>query len=476
MMFGALLWPLTVHSFRSTASFEIGYDPASGLDKSSLNRLVTSVMRDVIRPDVTSELIHGLKSPIKSLYLKTSDIERLEEAISIKGRPGRNANSIEYRVELLGSGSDDEIEFLNALVVKINSSLGQRFAGSTAKMAVTELSDEFSRFHTGTIEQFASQVNEVLSKIETANNDLKIITNDLSNWSPQSSAEFGNPFGKLDIQGNEPELNRLKTEKAQLLSRPGITHYHHQVTALQKQIEALQGSDSPKPGNVPFDVRAGTDAAKIQNQFVSPNRQTGNDSVQHAETAMSRVVRDIATINLGTTVRELGDLNERMVESGNSAAIVTKRMAERAEGMVDVTSPIVVQDFRKATASIPVGGAPTGRSFIWLSIVAGMIGTGVALNYDPSLNVRLFRSRDDLQYRLGIPVIGSVRSRAAIQVPRSITRRIAAMAVRFGERALLIAVVLLIVAALCNSQVAAAFLENPFHSITRTVWMMTSHG
>ncbi len=476
LLIGMLLWPLTVHTFRSTASFEIGYDSASGLAKSSLNQQVISAMRDATQAEVTMDLIRALKSPIKSPILKSPDSERLREIISIKGRPGRNANSIEYLVEFSGSGGHDEVEFLNALVVKINSFLDNRVAGSTAKMAVTELSDEFSRFHSGTIEQFATQVNEVLSKIETANNDLQIISNDLSNWRPGSTSEFGNPLGQFDTRRDGDELTRLNAERTRLLSQPGITPYHYQVTALQKQIEALQNRSDAGVDSVSPPLAADSNASTIRNQFVSDNRDAHGSAANKADTAVARVVREIATINLGSTASELGALGERIVESGNNAALLTKRMAERAEGLLEVTSPIIMQDFRKATASIPVGGTPTGRSFIWLSMIAGMIGVAVALNYDPSLNVRRFRSLDHLQNCLGIPVIGSVRSRPAIQAPRSTTRRLAAMVVRIGEWTLLLAVVLLIVAALFNSQVAAAFLENPFHGVTRTVWMMTSHG
>ncbi len=69
LLLGMLLWPLTVHTFRSTASFEIGYEASSGLDKSALNQLVISAMRDATRPEITMNMIKRIKSTIKSPLL-----------------------------------------------------------------------------------------------------------------------------------------------------------------------------------------------------------------------------------------------------------------------------------------------------------------------------------------------------------------------------------------------------------------------
>lgn len=475
LLLGLLLWPLTVHTFRSTASFEIGYELSSGLDKSSLNQLVISAMRDATRPEMTMEMIKGIKSTIKSPLLASPNSEKLRDVISIKGRPGRNSNSIEYRVQFEGSGGQDEIEFLNALVVRINSALDQRVAGGTAKMAVAELSSEFSRFHNGTIEQFASQVNEVLSRIESANNELQTISNDLSNWQPGTANDFGSPLGQLDTRADNNELSRLIAEKNRLLSS-GYSSFRPEVTTLQAQIEALQNKGSANANNSSFQVPASSSAATVRNQFASTNSISQNSIENKRDSSVAKVVQEIASLNLDSTIRELGALSHEIDESRNNAELLTRRMAERAEGKVDTNSPIVVQDFRKATVSIPVGGTPTGRSFFWLAMIAGVLGMGVALNYDPAMNIRRFRSLEHLQTSLGIPVIGSIRSRITTQAPRSLTRRLAALAVRSGEWTLLVAVVLLFVAALFNSQVANAFIENPFHGITRTVWMMTSHG
>ncbi len=302
----------------------------------------------------------------------------------------------------------------------------------------------------------------MLSRIESANNELQTITNDLSNWQPGSAGQFRSPLGQLDTRSNDQELTRLIAEKNRLLSLPGYSPYHFEVTALQKRIEKLQDGTSASGNAASFQVPDGASAATIRNQFVSGKSSSRDTADKKDDTAVAKVVREIASLDLGSTVRELGALSQEIVESRNNTEMLTRRMAERAEGKVTAVSPIVVQDFRKATVSIPVGGTPTGKSFMWLALIAGILGTVVALNYDPTLNIRRFRSLEHLQNCLGIPVVGSVRSRIAMQAPRSATRRMAAVAVRAGEWTLLIAIVLLLVAAFSTVKSRTHFQKTRF--------------
>jgi hypothetical protein len=351
-----------------------------------------------------------------------------------------------------------------------------RLAGDSATAAVTDLSTEFSRFHSGTIEQFASQVNQVMSRIETANNDLRIISGDLTHWAP-NSGNFGKPLARSAKPGNSEELQRLLSEKEQLLATPGITPFHFQVTALQKKIESLRNSPKIPAGNASFATTASQNMAVVENQFSRTTSLTENRTgAAVTDESAQRIVMEIQALDLGTVVRELGTLSERIAETRDNAGKITQRMAGRVQKIIGDTSPVIMHDFHKSTASIPIGGTPTGQSFVWLAVFAGLAGITVALNYDPALKIRRFRSLSHLQARLGIPVIASVPLHLPVHAHHPATRRIAAVIVRTGEWTLLVAVVLLIVAALCNSQVAAAILENPFHGITRTVWMLTSHS
>ncbi len=482
LLLGLLLWPLSVDSFRSTARFQLSYRTDSGLEKATLNRQVVAALREQTSPEQLAGLISGLKSRVTSSLLRSSDAEQLQQAISIRVRLGESANSVDYQIVLEGSGSQDELEFLNTLVVKINDYLDTRLNQNNAIRVVDQLTDDFSKYHSGVVSQMATQVNDVMQRIETVRNDIQIISSDLSSYQPGTPATASRrPLGRIQESGSRDELARLVSEKRDLLARPGMTPYHWQVTALQKQIENIRNAQPQSPaGGGGFQVPDGSQGGLVKNQFASGSRSQGEQdgavSAPLFDASLTRIMDGIRMINLQGPQRELASLGRQMEDSGENAQTLAGRLNRSAKSSLIVHSPVSLNDFQRAASSQPVGGVPTGSNFLWLVVVSGLIGGVVALNFDPALKIRRFRTIAQMQNKLGLPVIGMVRSIQTMRQPRSIKRQSAASIVKFCEWTLLGIGVLLLVAAILNSHVAAAFLENPFHGITRTVWMLTSHG
>ncbi len=480
LLLGLLLWPLSVKTFRSTASFQLVYQPESGIEKTSLNGQVTAALREQTAHDKVTALIAALKAPVTSPVLKSGDAGQVRNAISIRARLGDSANSADYQIVLQGTGGRDEIEFLNTLVVNINTSLNTRFHENNATGIVDQLSRDFMSFHVGVVDRMASQVNAVAQGIETVRNDIQIISNDLASYQPAAAGSGQRrPLGRARDDQSESRLARLLAEKQELLAQPGMTPYHWQVTAVQKQIESLQ-HPAPTSGGGSFQAPSGTDASLVKNRFAAQSGvpasidRPGDGSAFDA--SLTHIIDGIRGINLQIPQRELASLSHQMQDSRENAETLVGRLNQSAQSGIQVRSPIAMSDFQRAASSLPVGGVPTGRNFLWLGVFAGLLGGSIALNFDPALKTRPFRSIAQMQNKLGLPVIGLVRSIRTIRQPRSFRRQIATSLVKYCEWTLLGIGVLLLLAAILNSHVAAAFLENPFHGITRTVWMLTSHS
>ncbi len=478
---GLLLWPLTVNTFRSTAGFQLSYDPTSGLEKASLNRLVINAMQEATSRDGIATVIRDMHQPVTSHLLLAASSEQIRKATTIRARPGRFANSVDYIVTMTGDGTPDEIEFINSLVVRINSRLERQIGCESVNAVVARLSGDFANYHTGVLNQTSDRITSAIDSINATRNDIQIINNDLANVleAPPSGEVFGRPA----FRGGPSELEQLKGERERLLAQPSMTVYHAEVTAVQRRIEALTGTQSDNTsasGGGDFQFQ-GTTGGVVRNRFATPSTQSAgsNPSAGTApafNVSIATIVDEIGRIDLSEPGQELQALNESLAESRESSTKILNRITSHSRGALAAASPVSMTGIHKATFSQPVGGVPAGRIFLWMCVAAGLFGAAVAVTFDPKTRKRRFRSLAQLQQRLGVPVVGVVRSRPLVETSTSFRGKTAANVVRLCEWSLLAIALLLVVAVFCNSQVASAFLANPFHGVTQTVWMLTSHG
>jgi hypothetical protein len=481
-----LVWPLTVSRFQTTTRFEISYESASGLDKSRLNQLVVTSLRDAMRAEAVADSIRRIEGAarLKSSLLRNPDIDTLSSAIRVNWREGRHANSIEYEINMTGSGTPDEIAFLNDLVVRINGELGSRIAGDRTAHVMNGFSDEVARFYDGTVEQFAQQVNMVMQRVESARTELAAVRNSLCEADMEEPAAAV-PFARPDESKLDAELKRLLEVRNELLSRSGMTQWHPEVTAVQKQIEELQNRVTEGSASQAFSFPSNSQATVVRNRFVDEANRANNvpaANASHVQAPVSRqpaiaeVLKGIEEIDLNSPAEQLDALGEQIAVSRAAANEAVSRVQRQALENSDTWTPVKILDIAKASASTPIGGTPRGREWGWLMAIAGLAGIAVSVNYDPSRNIRRFRSSRQLETVLGLPVLGTVYTRPAAAGKSSLLKWTAARLVRMGEWTLLGGAVLLLIAAMINSQIAGAFLENPFHAVTNTVWILLSRS
>ena len=102
LLLGLFLWPLTVGQFRTTAVFKLKYQPDSGVEKTTLNSWIVEALRVQTDRSAIADILSQMDSVLTSSVLNSLDPETIREAIQIQGRPGAIANSVEYRLSMMG--------------------------------------------------------------------------------------------------------------------------------------------------------------------------------------------------------------------------------------------------------------------------------------------------------------------------------------------------------------------------------------
>ncbi len=477
LLLGLFLWPLTVGQFRTTAVFKLKYQPDSGVEKTTLNSWIVEALRVQTDRSAIADILSQMDSVLTSSVLNSLDPETIREAIQIQGRPGAIANSVEYRLSMMGEGTDDEVEFINLVIARINNQLDFQLTRNNSANVVQALTDDFAEFHENRMLQLSGQLSEVVDQLSTAQNDIRIASSDLQTLlgGVRQKVNFTRPTAQ--------ELQSLEQEKASLLAKPEYNEFHPEVAAIRMKIEALSPSNtevtkdfSKAPtGNAVFSEPEG-DTKFVPNKFFStrsktklePSQEGGNTAFA---ASVSQIIDAIEMIDLTTSRRTLAGVQDS-IEQENAIDVMVKRLNERAVSELEYQSPVSLADLELAKRSSPVGGAPTTTQFLCLFLLAGGFGSIVASNYDPSIRKRPFRSVDQLQRTLNVPVVGVLRNASTV-THRPFNKLFASRAIQFCEWTLLALAILLIIAALANSELAIAFIENPFHGITETIWLIT---
>ena len=486
LLLGLFLWPLSVSEFRTTSKFSLRYQPTSGIDKSTLNNWVVASLRKQTDRAAIADIIEQVEVTMTSSVLNSLDPETIRSAIHIQGRPGTSANSIEYRLSMIGEGSTDEIEFLNLLVSRINNQLDRQLSLDGDVQVVEKLSSDLDRFHTGRLEQLSGQLADIMVSLNTAENDIKIVTSDLQSLQDDPAmlqtqyASTGAPA--IHGRPENTALQALYRKKQMLLEKPGMTEYHPEVTSLQREIETVKGDLATVRTPVGQTPSSGSGTRVVKNPFVTVSAPASEEMLGsidlNAEPAGQKffapikdIIEGIELVDLSPARTGLVDVQDTIQNFEASGQIVS-RLNKRAISDLQAESPIALSGFEMASRGTPIGGSPGIPQFLLLFMTAGIFGSLVMLNYDPAIRKTPFRSVDQLQRKLSVPVIGVLRNQS-LETPRPFNKRAAARLLQICEWTLLALAVLLIIAALANSEVAAAFIENPFHGLTKTIWLMS---
>jgi len=476
LLLGLFLWPLSVQQFRTTALFKLKYQPDSGVEKTMLNSWIVDALRDQTDRVAIADMLEQMDCVLTSTVLNSLDPETIREAIHIQGRPGVTANSVEYRLSMVGEGTKDEVEFINLIISRINHHLERQLTRSNNSSVVLALTEDFVDFHETRIMQLSGQLSGVLAQLATVENEIRIISSDLE------SLINGTP-SQINFTRPTPEqLQELEQKKKSLLEQPGYNEYHPEVTAIRQQLESLDVRNhqaSQVPARTAELSQTAGDTKRVPNKFFKQTKEPV--PVQEVaqpisksnmlSSTMNKILEDIEMVDLSTSKRTLSRVQDSL-DQENGIELLVDRFRKRALEQLEYDSPVALADLSLAKRSSPMGGAPTPSQFLCLFLLAGTFGTIVASNYDPAARIRPFRSIDQLQRKLNLPVVGVLRNASAV-THRPFNKILASRTIQICEWTLLALAILLIIAALANSELALAFIENPFHGITETIWLIS---
>lgn len=465
-----VLWPLGGRTFVTEASFELTYETTSGIDKAGLNEFVVESVRDLTRPESLAVVLDQMNDELRSAVLKSYDVETIRNALAIKSRPGSSSNSVQYLLEMKGTGTVDEVRFLNSLIVQINSRINSQTNRAGAITVLEGVARQFKQFHIQQMDGIALQLNEVSGLLQTASNDISILRLDLEQMREGKMPR--DVFARPSTTAND--LSSLIAQRDALLAQPGITPYHPQVNLLRKQIEALQQTTSSPPAtNGGFSRSGNQNATLVQNRFASGGGGTPAGAPISVNEAVSRLYDEIQQIDLTIPNNRIVDIGQQAENAEQNARSLEQRMLAQTQEKLNNSSVVLLSDLRRAIKSRPLRGNPGSRHLVWSMVIAGLLGVVVSANYSPQLAIRRFRSLSQVQRQLGVPVVSAVRSRTATGNTMASRQRLAIGIVRICEWGLLAILAVLLVASLMRSDVAATLVSNPLQGISESIWMLT---
>ena len=143
----AVVWPLRVREFSSTSGVQVNLHPELAVNQEQLK---TTVLNSLARLTTDQRLDQavaeiGKATVISSPLLTEVDRETLQNQLRIRLHQTSEARRIAISLELVGRGSNDEIELVNHLASGLVSELGVEADRARVAQSRQQLADELER-------------------------------------------------------------------------------------------------------------------------------------------------------------------------------------------------------------------------------------------------------------------------------------------------------------------------------------------
>ena len=466
----------TVKEFQSSATFQLRYAADLEIEKGQINDWVVAKLQEETSQASIERLLIELTNEIESSLLSVPQSERIRSALNVKSRPGSKPNTLDFMVSLNGSGTPDEVELVNALATRVASNLNTSHLRSKAKKTLEQVVDHFDQYQQSLFRDFDEQLQLSQSHLADFKSDLNSVVRRIQETRSNAYQDSMEPA--IDLARYQ-EIEKLQAEKRQLLSDPNTTIFHPAVTQLQMKIETLQQESST--GNRPTASRStadsgqvGRDARRITNRFLDEKR--GDSEFQALDRVLNRTLNDLQTLDTGKPEFQWNLFQEVVDRHRSASPTLVTRMKEKALDHLTDDNPLTINDLTLTKRSKPLHGSPSLPRFLMLCLFSAAAATAVALNYQADSRLKPFRSLEHLQMKLGIPIVGVVKSRVKNHPEITQRARLAGNVVTLCEWVLLTVFVILILASAFNSEIIAALIRNPMEAVTRTFWMIYPQG
>lgn len=274
---------------------------------------------------------------------------------------------------------------------------------------------------------------------------VQLLTDELSR-SMLSIADGSDLDSSLAIESVSGTELRQQVDQLQWL----VSQIENDLSEVKNAIEAIPNGTQP---NNPF--RSASHSSNL------PNHSDADSTAAMTEIRDAISAIDIATIR--QQLNHLQTISESMVAPPNNFG--------SAEQSLTGTPRSVVTSIR----TVPIGGLPDRSQLVLIGIFSAVVGSVVAVNYSAFAD-RGFANVSRIVTRLGLPVVATLPAdRNGVMNREQPKLPLANRVVHVAKLLLLAIVVLALGFCLINSEVRAAFIENPFYGFSRIAWVLTGH-
>ncbi len=461
----AVIWPLRVTEFRSTAAIQLNVHKNIAFSdahvKSGLMSSVAKLMSDEGLDKAIQSI--GTSTSIQSHLLTAVDKQQLREKLQIKLLKSPRPIDVRISVELIGGGTPDETKLVNHLAQKLVSEFSTETVRVTTDQRKLEIREEIERLVNGinvdyslVLRQLQKDVNLALTKLDRAKNQCATETVSSRIQMKEQPAVAEESF----------EIKKLENRARHLMETQNLTEFHPELIAIRQQIERLRSVPSVTTAANPESIQNDGKREVIKNQFVTASSKKQIAVVDNS--GFQRILEQLDEVKLAEIKNSLIRL-EKTFEFTNHKQRETLAKIEAVDGLQkDGISNVELADIHLADRSIPIGGTPTLPQTFLLLISSLLMAAAVATLFNPAASFQPFASAEQLTEETGLPVIGSIPKTNDTEKPAVPKSQFAVLCiVKCCEVFLILAAVILVASVMLRTGFIGQLLENPFHAAAK---------
>lgn len=450
VLLALLLWPLSVDQFQASTEVRLSIDPTM-LDGNSANQMIAQAVVRNTKDERLSQLLSEVRGKVAttSKFLNESQSNQIRDAIKVGTRSDKKSNGIELQLSFVGSGTQDEIEFVNRLANAVAADVS--LARSTA-----HVDQALSQWKSNLVGQLQQQgqalmdANQLLKgQLVTAiNNGTPSVNEQIVPGNQGPNDEISSITLQQQISQLYIEIEKQKSDNFWDDTHPTIVQMNQQVRQLREQLNQSYQSGS---------------STRIKNPFMNASMSNQLDAATNS-----------ASIGeLETSLQILEQINREVVLNAQTQIDSVEKFHNELSSLTSRSELIRLDKIMLASSADPIGGAPNSQQLLFIFLMAIGLGSVFAWQIDPMSRTQRIRSAEHAESVLGVPTIGVLTSTESLNQHNESKQRWFSMLFKGFEYILLFLVVALVIATLVNSEIFAALMSNPFQAISKVIWMLT---
>jgi hypothetical protein len=425
-------------TYQTTAKVRFAVNPQAALTETEWESMLRRVARQVASPSRLAAL-RGTSDP--SDLDPPQDGEDLLRQMRI-GQVSRGDHQRTISIVFLGKGGDDEQHLVNRLASELATEVPRQSSLVTLERWVKANAETLNlskQVHLA--EQIRTEVADLNGRIVQLKRQMAV--SDLATISGQ--------------------MEDLERRKRKLQQDRRWDDSHPEVVRLQNELDGMRTRLLANPEFRPVQIGQSAPPASgetIKNRFF----QASETKTPAPTPTMSMLLADLDLSPIGAAATQLKRHAESIADlkrDADAALVDEHRSGDRC------AARLLAVDY----ATRPVLALPPSETPLWLMIVPCLVGSIVALNYNPLRDRMQLQSMMDVARVMHVGIIGHLPSEREPGRARW-TERWSARLVRMAEFSLFAITGILIAACMVRPQILSVTVDNPLQALSNWFWLM----